>query len=69
MNSQILIVDDDAQVRTLYKTQLGDEGYSIIEAKDLEEAKHFIRKEKIQAVYDWIRLGAKRDSDDPAQSD
>ncbi len=52
MDKSILIVDDEARMRKLIKDFLGAKGYTVIEAKDGEEAlqKFLENKEKIQLI-------------------
>lgn len=47
---KILVVDDETNIRTLYKDELEDEGYSIILASSGEEAFEILEKEHIDLV-------------------
>ena len=46
----ILIVEDDNNQRLLYREELEDEGYRVVEAKDGREALAFIEKSPPDAV-------------------
>lgn len=48
--SRILIVDDEANVRLLYRHELGCEGYEVIDTESESEALDILGQEKIDAV-------------------
>jgi len=47
---KVLIVDDEENVRKLYKVELEDEGYKVITAGNGEEAMQTLDEEKIDLV-------------------
>jgi len=53
----VLVVEDEAHQRLLYEWELGDEGYRVITAADLEEASEAIARDPP----DCIVLGTGRD--------
>lgn len=52
----VLVVDDEKNIRTLYKKELGREGYSILTAEDAEKAMEILGAEKIDLVILDIRM-------------
>jgi len=54
----ILIVDDEEEIRSLYESELGDEGYSTHAVSSGEEALHFIdANPEIDLVILDIKMG------------
>ncbi|RPE13473.1 sigma-54-dependent Fis family transcriptional regulator [Chitinophaga lutea] len=53
---QILIIDDEDQLRKLLGRLLGREGYSVLEAKDAKAAWKLLEKEEIQVVLSDVKL-------------
>ena len=43
MGKRILVVDDEANIRTLYKQEFEDEGYAVTTAASAEEALDLLR--------------------------
>lgn len=60
MNHKILIVDDEESIRFTFSAFLGDEGYTVETAEDLEEAQQKVVASSHDAVFLDILLG--RDS-------
>jgi DNA-binding NtrC family response regulator len=53
--SRLLVVDDEANIRTLYRDELADEGYEVVTAATIAEA-----TEKLQAgAFDLVVLDIK----------
>jgi len=52
----VLVVDDEKNIRTLYKKELEKEGYAVHTAEDAERAMEILDKEKIDVVILDIRL-------------
>ena len=48
--AQILVVDDEPDIRQLVKEILEDEGYAVQVAKDGESARHFYARQKPDLV-------------------
>lgn len=46
----ILIVDDDKNIRTLYATELADEGYNVLTAENADEAMKILDEKKVDLV-------------------
>ncbi len=53
---QILVVEDDAEMRDLLKEELSDEGYRVIEAEDGEDAASKLRSEVFDVIITDIRM-------------
>lgn len=49
--NQILIVDDDEDVRILFSKIFSDSGYEVLVTEDAEEAIDVLKKEKIQVMF------------------
>lgn len=47
---KILVIDDEANIRLLYKEELEDEGYKVSVAANSEEARDSIQKEKPDVI-------------------
>ena len=52
----ILIVDDEKNLRLLYKKELGEEGYRILTAENGEKALEIVKKEHIDLVVLDIKM-------------
>ncbi len=52
----ILVVDDEKNIRTLYKQELEKEGYSVLVAEDAERGMEILDREKIDLVILDIRM-------------
>ena len=52
----ILVVDDEKNIRTLYKSEFENEGYSVHTVADAERAMEILESEKIDIVILDIRL-------------
>jgi two-component system, OmpR family, KDP operon response regulator KdpE len=50
MKGKILIVDDEPQIRRVFKTALSTDGYEVSEAKSAEEAFEKIRQERFDLI-------------------
>lgn len=55
--TKILVVDDEINVRKLYRTELENEGYSVVTAKDVQEAIDSVESESPDLVILDIKLG------------
>jgi DNA-binding NtrC family response regulator len=55
--SRILIVDDEASVRRLYRHELGGEGYEVIDTESEREALEILGQERVDAVVLDLRSG------------
>lgn len=53
---KILVVDDEENIRNLYKAELSDEGYNVITAEDEEDALDMLRKESPDLITLDIKL-------------
>jgi DNA-binding NtrC family response regulator len=53
---RILIIDDEANLRLLYRHELGDEGYEVIDTASEMDALEILGHEKIDAVVLDLRL-------------
>ncbi len=53
---RILIIDDETNVRLLYRQELGCEGYEVVDTESEMEALEILRHEKIDAVVLDLRL-------------
>jgi len=53
---KILVVDDEENIRNLYKAELSDEGYNVITAEDEEDALDMVRKESPDLITLDIKL-------------
>lgn len=53
---QILIIDDEDQLRNLLARLLGREGYTVLEAKDAKAAWKLLEKEEIQVILSDVKL-------------
>ena len=54
--AKILIVDDEANIRTLYETELEDEGYEVASADSAQAAFEMLRKGNFDLVILDIRM-------------
>lgn len=54
--SQILIVDDEPNLRTLYRKELEDEGYDVIEAASAEEGLRMFEQHRPDLVVLDVRM-------------
>ncbi len=54
--AKILIVDDEANIRALYETELEDDGYEVRSASSAEEALDILSKENFDLVILDIRM-------------
>ncbi|HHS49789.1 MAG TPA: response regulator [candidate division Zixibacteria bacterium] len=54
--AKILIVDDEANIRTLYETEFEDEGYEVSTAESAQEALDIISKENFDLIILDIRM-------------
>jgi len=54
--AKILVVDDEKNIRVLYKEELEREGYNVITAADAKEALEILEKEKVDLVILDIRM-------------
>lgn len=52
----ILVVDDEKNIRTLYRKELEKEGYTVIAVEDAEKAMEVLDSEKIDLVVLDIRM-------------
>jgi len=52
----ILVVDDEKNIRTLYRKELEKEGYTVLTAEDAEKAMEVLEKEKIDVVILDVRM-------------
>lgn len=52
----ILVVDDDKNIRVLYKKELEKEGYTVLLAESAEKALEVLDKEKVDIVILDIRM-------------
>ncbi len=50
IKKKVLVVDDETNIRLLYKEELEDEGYEVLLAKEAEEARAIIEKESPDLV-------------------
>lgn len=50
VKKKILVVDDETNIRLLYKEELEDEGYEVLLAEDAEDAREKIEKESPDLV-------------------
>ncbi len=50
VKKKILVVDDETNIRLLYKEELEDEGYEVLLAQDAEDARGKIEKESPDLV-------------------
>jgi len=55
--TKILVVDDEINVRKLYREELENEGYSVVTAKDVQEAIDSVESESPDLVILDIKLG------------
>ena len=53
---KILVVDDEENIRNLYKAELSDEGYNVITAEDEEDALDMLKKESPDLITLDIKL-------------
>lgn len=56
MAHSILIVDDEAEIRFLFSTELQDAGYNVFEASNSEECFNILEKENIDLCLLDIKL-------------
>jgi DNA-binding NtrC family response regulator len=56
MPTNILVVDDEADIRLLYRSELEDQGYKVFEAANSEECFKTLEKERIDLVLLDIKL-------------
>jgi len=56
--TKILIVDDEASIRMLYREEFQDEGYEVIEAEDGHKLTERIEKEKPDVIVLDIKMAA-----------
>ncbi len=56
--ARILIVDDEASIRVLYREEFQDEGYEVIEAEDGHNLMERIEREKPDVVVLDIKMAA-----------
>ncbi len=54
--AKILVVDDEKNIRTLYETELKDEGYEVITASSAVEALELVENEIFDVVVLDIRM-------------
>ncbi len=54
--AKILVVDDEKNIRTLYETELGEEGYEVTTAASASEAYDLLDKEVFDIVILDIRM-------------
>ncbi|MBI2485354.1 MAG: response regulator [Deltaproteobacteria bacterium] len=54
--NRILVVDDEPNVRLVYKEVLGDEGYEVLEAESVKETFDILNREAIDLVVLDIKL-------------
>jgi len=55
--TKILVVDDEVNVRKLYREELENEGYEVVTAKDVQEAIDSVDNESPDLVILDIKLG------------
>jgi len=53
---EILVVDDEKSIRTLYAEELGDEGYEVITTEKCEDVADLITSEEVSVVVLDIRM-------------
>jgi DNA-binding NtrC family response regulator len=56
MSYSVLVVDDESEIRLLYRTELEDGGYKVYEASGSDECFKILEKEKIDVVLLDIKL-------------
>lgn len=56
MNPSLLIVDDEAKIRTLLSRILSYEGYEILEAENLRQAKTLVETRQVDIILSDVRL-------------
>lgn len=56
MNPSLLIVDDEAKIRTLLSRILSYEGYEILEAENLRQAKALVETRQVDVILSDVRL-------------
>ncbi|WP_022851700.1 response regulator [Limisalsivibrio acetivorans] len=56
MAHSILVVDDESDIRLLYKTELEDQGFKVFEAAGSEECFPILEKENIDVILLDIKL-------------
>ena len=54
--AKVLVVDDEKNIRTLYETELIEEGYEVTTASSAKEALSFLDKENFDVVVLDIRM-------------
>jgi DNA-binding response OmpR family regulator len=54
--TKVLVVDDEKNLRTLYASELGDEGYEVMVARDGKEALRILESEHPDLVVLDIRM-------------
>ncbi|QAR34375.1 response regulator [Geovibrio thiophilus] len=56
MAYSVLVVDDESEIRLLYRTELEDSGYKVFEASNSAECFKILEKEKIDVILLDIKL-------------
>jgi DNA-binding NtrC family response regulator len=56
MSYSVLVVDDESEIRLLYRTELEENGYKVFEASGSEDCFRILEKEKIDVVLLDIKL-------------
>jgi DNA-binding response OmpR family regulator len=54
----VLVVDDEPSIRLLCKVNLELEGYDVLEAETLEEARQYLRERDVRVVLLDVHVGA-----------
>ena len=50
LNGQILIIDDEQKLRSLFNRIISLEGYSVAEAHDLLSAKKILQRQQVDVI-------------------
>ena len=56
LNGQILIIDDEQKLRSLFNRIISLEGYSVAEAHDLLSAKKILQRQQVDVIICDVRL-------------
>jgi len=56
MGTTILVVDDEAEIRLLYRSELEDRGFTVIEASGSAECYDALKKNKVDLILLDIKL-------------